>query len=285
MQCRLEGVNMVSNKRVGIHLRHPGSLVGMINRALELQIPFFQCFFVLQETSKLINPSDQEIAEFVRLREQHFKQLYLHGSYWINLAGIKHNGYHSFQREIRLARALSFTHMVLHSGSARGARNRIDGIDHLVRLLNQVLKEEQEIILVLENTTHGKFTIGSDLEDFRLVLAKIERPERIKFCIDTAHAHAFGYKLITPQEQDQFVALIDSKIGVDNVVLLHVNDSKYGVGSKLDCHMIPGNGTIGFDALHRFVSHPSLNTVPLILEPPVLSDEEERAILEIMRAW
>ena len=153
-------------KRVGLHLRLNGSLMHVAHKAVRLQLPFFQCFFVLITTNKMIRPSAQEIKEFVSFRAQHFGSLYLHGSYWINLSSLEHNGYHVLQKELELAKKLAFTHMVLHSGSAKGAKQKVEGIDMLARVLNTLFKTEHEINILLENTAHGNFSIESGLQDF-----------------------------------------------------------------------------------------------------------------------
>ncbi|HML19249.1 MAG TPA: TIM barrel protein, partial [Candidatus Dependentiae bacterium] len=70
-----------------------------------------------------------------------------------------------------------------------------EGIDELARSLNYVMKYEREITIVLENTTHGNLSVGSDITDFKLLRAKLDYPERISFCIDTAHAYSYGYDL------------------------------------------------------------------------------------------
>ncbi|MDP3889491.1 MAG: deoxyribonuclease IV [bacterium] len=272
-------------RHIGLHLRLTESLHELAQKAQNLRLPFFQCFFVFQATGKLIMLSEKEIQSFVKKYRDVFSGMYLHGSYWINLAGIKNNGYRAFKRELALAKRLSFTHMILHSGSATGAENRIEGINAFASMLNSILKDENEIQIIVENTAHGNMAIGSDIHDFKLLLERLEQPHKIAFSIDTAHAYVYGYDLATEQGQEDFIELIDTSIGVDKVKLIHLNDASYKCGSKIDRHAIIGKGYIGSTMLRRFILHPQLQHIPLILELPVIPEEQEIAILEMVRSW
>jgi len=272
----------LTKKRVGLHIRIQSSIVQLLERAEQLQLPFFQCFFVRQETGKLVGVSAQEIRYFLQFRRQHFQDLFCHGSYWINLASLENNGYLSLRREITLAKRLEFTHFLLHPGTAKGATNKSQGIDALAFSLNDILEKERDISIVLENTCHGKLAVGSDILDFKTLLEKIDKPERIGFCIDTAHAYSFGYNIANDHEQDNFISLLEQTIGIERIKLLHLNDSSDRLGSRVDRHAIIGEGKIGMSALTRFALHPSLQAIPLLLELPDLSVEKEQSILEMI---
>ena len=272
-------------RKIGIHLRLEGSFVELAERAKRLGVRIFQCFFLLQEMAKLASPSQEEIDRFVRLRSEHFDELYLHGSYWINLAGIHNQGHRALDRELALAKKLAFTHIVLHPGSAKGADDKREGIDALARSLNNALKKERDIIFVLENTAHGNMTVGSDINDFGALLEKLDTPARIQFCIDTSHAYAYGYDIVSDRGREDFIALLEKNIGLSRVVLLHINDSKHEVGRRIDRHMVPGSGVIGEQALRNFALHPKLRTIPIVIEPPVLFEDDERILLEQVRGW
>lgn len=165
-------MNELIKKRLGLHIRVQDSIMQLLEKAQTLNLAFFQCFFIRQETGALVGVSAQEIKDFLRIRRAHFNNLICHGSYWINLASLQNNGYYSLQREIALAKRLEFTHFLLHPGSAKGATEKSQGIDALAFCLNELLKKEQDITIVLENTAHGKWTIGSDILDFKMLLEK-----------------------------------------------------------------------------------------------------------------
>ena len=136
-------------RSLGLHMRLNGSLMALANRAVALQLPFFQSFFVNIGNNKMIQPTKQEVDEFVRYARTHFSQLYVHGSYWINLASLVHTGYTVFKKEMALAQRLSFTHMVLHPGTAKGAVTKREGIDALARVLNTINAVDHGLMIVL----------------------------------------------------------------------------------------------------------------------------------------
>lgn len=268
---------------IGIHLRLQDTLQNVYIRAQELQVPLFQCFFVYQSTGKLIEMSSEDIAACIRMNNA-FSMRIVHGSYFINLASSF--SYHkSLSQELGLAKRLEFTHMVLHPGSARGAESREQSIDFLARTLNKQLKKESDVTLVLENTAHGGMSIGGDIEDFCLLKQKLDYPEKLKFCIDTAHAFSYGYDIRTQEGQQSFFAVLEKCIGIDNIVLLHMNDTHDTLGSKLDRHALPGSGSIGLDVLKQFIMAPPVRHIPIVMEVPAVSKEEEQAILNVVREW
>ncbi|HSC24598.1 MAG TPA: deoxyribonuclease IV [Candidatus Babeliales bacterium] len=271
--------------RLGVHIRMRSSLKELLERADFLNLSFFQCFFVPQETGKLIRVTDVDVYEFLKVRRSQFADLFCHASYWVNLSSLGNNGYPQLRREIAFARRLEFTHLVLHAGTAKGAKNKNDGIDELAYSLNTVLRRDRDIAILLENTCHANLAIGSNILDFKLLLEKLDYPERIGFCIDTAHAHSFGYDIVQEEQQDAFIDFLDATIGIERIRLIHLNDTVEGLGSHIDRHVIVGQGVIGDDALKRFVMHPKLCHIPLLMELPELSVEQELLVLEKVRSW
>lgn len=272
-------------RKIGLHLRVESTLIELLERARRLELDLFQCFFVHQATGAPMKFVGEDVEAFLAKRHEYFQDLYLHGSYWINLASLEYNGIRAFERELRQAKRLKFTHMILHPGNAKGANNKIEGIDALVAILNDAMKRERNVQFVLENAVHGKLTVGSDLEDFAILKSKLDYPERISFCVDTSHAYAYGYDITDPKKMEEFVALLDRTMGIDQIVLIHLNDTLHKLGSGLDQHSVPGAGRIGEDALKRFVFHPRLAHIPLLIEPPALSEEEQVEMLKKVKGW
>jgi len=272
-------------RRIGLHMRLESTLLATAQRAHRLGLRFFQCFFVTQSTGRVIKPTDEDVTAFLRFSEEHFDELIVHGSYWINLAGVHQNTHRAFQREASLATKLAFTHMVLHCGSAKGAFQRRDGIDAVAQSLNELVSDELDLTILLENTAHAGMCVGSDIRDFGALRPKLERPEKIKYCIDIAHAFLYGYDITTRGGLEEFVTLLETDIGIENIKLLHLNDAKHACGSRIDKHLLPGEGTIGERALKAFVMHPKLAQIPILIEPPELTQEQEEAALERVRGW
>jgi len=272
--------------RVGLHLRYNMDLEELLMQAHELKISLFQFFLTSPKTKKYAEWDSNQMQKFAHAIAQNNLYPFIHGSYKINpSSGHSHIAHYRLEKELVLAKRLGCTYLILHPGSAVGCEQREDGIDCLARTLNNITKKDDTITLVLENTAHGKKAVGSDLDDFYKVRTKLDKPERIKFCIDTAHAFVYGYDIKNPENQDLFIAQIEETIGIENIVLLHINDAYYHLGSKIDRHVTIGNGAIGFDALSRFAMHPKLKHIPIILELPHMNGIEQKQVIEKLSSW
>ena len=116
--------------------------------------------------------------------------------------------------------------MIVHPGSAKKASNKQKGIEIIARNLNAILKHESEVKIILENTAHAGLSIGGDLQDFLHLRERLEHPESIAFCIDTAHAYSYGYDISNAKGQQSFIDIINTTIGLNNVGIIHLNDTK-----------------------------------------------------------
>ena len=105
------------------------------------------------------------------------------------------------------------------------------------------------------------------------------------FKYDTAHAYSYGYDVAQSESQQAFINFLDATIGIERIKLIHLNDTVEQLGSFIDRHGIMGQGNIGEHALKNFAMHPALCTIPLLMELPELSIEQELLILEKVRSW
>jgi len=271
-------------RKIGLHLQVESTLVNLISKALKLKVDFFQYFLTLRTAGRVIPLDSNDIKEFVTLRRNYFNDLYLHISYWVNLSAIEYNPHHLLKKELELAKRLELTHVIFHPGSAKGVLSRSEGIDALARMLNKLIKEHKDLKFVVENVAQDFPSIGGDLNDFKMLLQKLDEPENLFFCIDTAHAHSFGYNIVDNDEQDSFVNLIEETIGFDKLVLIHLNDSAEDMGSRVDKHDCFENGKIGEAALKRFIFHSKLIHTPILMEFPLMSYEHiERDFLKVVK--
>ena len=276
-------------KKIGLHLRQLTTVVDIIHQAFRLKIPFFQCFLSqpkLKSNSVFESLKKEQLKQCNLLMHEYGLKGYVHASYAINLAsGVSDASEFYLKKELYLARQAGFSEIILHPGSATGCQERVQGIDNVVRRLNLLLKKEHTIKVVLENAAFGAHTIGGDLLDFQMIRQKLDHPEKVGFCIDTAHAFVYGYNIADPDEQQKFIALIEQTIGFDALSLIHLNDTSECLSSKRDRHDIIGEGNIGARALQSFINHATIKSVPIVLELPVLPEEEQKAILHTINSW
>lgn len=268
---------------VGLHIRLNNTLIDVARYAAALQMPIFQCFFIKQSTNQIIHPEADEVNEFLKEWRPKFQNLYLHGSYWINLASTPQEN-KVLLRELELAKRFEFTHIIIHPGSAKKSKDKKEGISTIAKSLNHLLKHEQSVKIILENTAHAGLSIGGDLNDFFYLRQRLDHPEKVHFCLDTSHAHSYGYDIISSDGQTEFLKQVDTTMGLSNVALIHLNDTQQLKGSRIDRHEKIGEGVLE-PVLQAFINHNALKEVPAILELPVCAPEEEEKILQIVRSW
>lgn len=269
-------------KNVGLHIRLEESLTKVAEKALRLNLKFFQTFITLMN-GKYIDLQEQDVKNFLKLRPN-FSEIYLHGSYWINLCSAKGRGLQLLKRELEIANRLQFSHIVLHPGAAKGFETKEEGLEKLAKGLNEVLSKNNTIQIILENTTHGNMSIGGDLNEYKYLLNFLDKPEMVKFCLDSSHAYGYGYDITSNDKITEFYNLVDATIGLSNIHLIHLNDTKEKLGSKIDKHEVPGEGNIGEENLKTFVNEVGHN-LPILLEMPYQELAKEEAILDRVRNW
>ena len=265
--------------RFGLHIRLHESLFDAAAKAERLQLKVFQIVLML-ESRLFLNMSDEDIQRFVTIKEAKFDNVIVHGAYWSNITNVTGRGFHSLIKEIELAEKLGCTHIVIHPGSFATDMTRSHRVNYIAKSIDVLLLATKSIIIVLENSPHKDKSFSSSIEEFGDLFKKLTNRDRVKVCIDTAHAFIAGYDISTPEKVDVFVQLLADKIGIHNIGILHCNDTKKKLGSFLDVHAVPGHGNIGIAALYRFVHHPLLAKTPVIFEMPALDESLELDIIE-----
>src|SRR4029077_8851396 len=106
---------------------------------------------------------------------------------------------------------------------------------------------------------------------------------RLAFCLDTAHAWGAGVDVADPAAADAFLAEFDARIGLDRLVMLHLNDSRSERGSLLDAHEDRGAGRSGEAGIAPLLRHPGLAHATYILETPGMDEGYDAINLERAR--
>jgi len=271
-------------KKVGLHIRWNDRILDVPEQAEKLDLNSFQCFITCQTTGKIASPCQKDIVLFNKLSEK-FNRRYAHCSYWVNLAKKLRSGTRMLEKEINAAEKLGFTHLILHPGSFKGSASKEEAAKLFARRLNPILKNLDSIKIVLENIAHGSENLGGEISDFKLIFEHIKYPEKIEVCLDTAHAHVYGYDLLSDEGFSNFLREVKKNIGISKIALIHLNDTFEARGSKIDKHCGLGLGELGYECLNKIIQNPLLQNIPLLLELPVLEPEEEKEILKRVRGF
>jgi len=251
------------NKRIGLHLRFEKSIVEVFEQAATLELPFFQCFLVDNKKAAIVSITQKEIEKVEKIRSN-FSAIFIHSSYFINVAELGVFGRSLLLKELHGAHILKASHFVLHLGSMAKETGYEMGIKKIAQAVKFILQETDMFILI-ENTAH-KNACGSDILDVVDIFEELSWREKLFFCLDTAHAYSFGYDFISENEQNLFLDFLGNSIGFEKIALIHLNDSLAKKKSYIDSHAAPGNGLIGLEPLKKLMTHQKLQNTPVLCE-------------------
>lgn len=217
-------------------------------------------------------------AGWAYAKQAGIREIVVHAPYIINLANtVKPETFELavqfLEKEIRRTAAMRSHILVLHPGSALDAGAEA-GIALTVRGLNMVLDENEDEVFIALETMAGKGSeIGRTFEEIKAIYDGVNKKERLRVCFDTCHVNDAGYDLV--HDYDGVFKHFDQVIGLDQIAVFHINDSLNPLGAHKDRHANIGQGTIGFETLHRLVHDPRFMEIPKILETPWLCAEGE----------
>lgn len=181
--------------------------------------------------------------------------------------------------EVKRCGSLGVPYLVTHLGSHLGAGEE-SGIKRLAAAYERAAKVDNGVVILLENTAGQKNSVGSDFGQLGSILSRLKPAKRFGVCIDTCHAFVYGYDLRTRGAVKKAFADLDESVGGENLRILHLNDAKGELGSKLDRHQHIGLGQIGEEGMAAVVAEADKRDVPVVLETPI---NEERDDFENVR--
>jgi deoxyribonuclease-4 len=276
---------------VGIHLGVGGGLLKAARRARQIGATALQIFSDNPTAWRRRAEPPVHSPEFIGYLAMHdIGPVAIHASYLINLAGSaepfasqSRDGLtHEMQRAPDYGARLVNTHIGSHRGGGRQA-----GVRRIVDNVNAVLGDSPEAVtLVLENSSGSGDNLGSRLEDLAAILDGVDERQshRLAFCLDTAHLWGAGYDISTPGGATQVLDRFDELVGLDRLILVHLNDSRSELGSRNDRHEHVGAGRIGPAGLAAVLRDPRLSAgTAFMLETPGV-DEGYDAV-NMRRAW
>lgn len=263
-----------SSRLVGAHMPTAGGLANALISGHAIGCTAIQLFTSSprQWNSPPLDPSSVEKYN-AALKETGVSFTVAHDSYLINLCAVDpellDKSRKAFLHEIERADQLGIPWLVTHMGAhmQSGEETGITGIVESVQLL---LKETEGMHagIALETTAGQGTCLGYTFEQVARVLDRVEANPRLGVCVDTCHIFAAGYDIRNEDGYCKTWERFDRLIGLDRLKVIHVNDSKKPLGSRVDRHEHIGQGEIGLPAFERLVNDPALFHVPLIIETP-----------------
>jgi len=273
-----------------------GAFTTAIDQALKAEATALQIFTKSQLRWQAPPIKPDEVKAFHQAYSASGLQfLCSHDSYLINLAASAEETWNksvpALIQELERAELLGCFCVVLHPGSPK-ADSRETGISRIVKGLKEVLRATAglKVRIALENTAGQGATLGNSFAELAAMIQGAGADPRLGICFDSCHGFAAGYELRTPQAVTAMVDELDREIGLNRLLMLHLNDSKKDCGSRIDRHEHIGKGCIGEAGFHCLLREPRLQGIPGIIETPkedtveMAEDRENLALLRRLEA-
>ena len=271
-------------RRLGAHLPLGGGMVKAVDRAHEIGAGALQ-IFADNPTAwrRRLHPPSEAPAFRTRLTELDIRPVAIHAPYLVNLAGPEEDLFGRsvtvLATDLRAAPGFMGRFVNVHVGSHRGSgvtSGTARLADGLALVLAEVDDGPDSAMVVLENSPGSGFGLGASVGELadiaEAATARGVPADRLGFCLDTAHAWAAGIDMGDPDAIDACLADVDARIGLDRLVMIHLNDSKSERGSRSDRHEHLGAGRIGAAGLGHLLRHSALAHVAYYLETPGMDE-------------
>lgn len=260
-------------------------------RARQLGAQTFQIFTSSPRMWRASRPGPLDVARLNKLRLEHLlTPLAVHDNYLINLPSpdpeIRAKSIAAFRGEVERAAAIGADYLVAHPGSYKDQPVEA-AFKRFAESLAEATRDADcgNVTLLLESTAGQGYAMGSRLEELAVLkmLAEGRTPLKIGFCLDTCHLLAAGYDIASAGGLERTLELADELLGLDHIPVIHTNDSKHPLGSRLDRHEHIGKGCIGTEGFGRILTHPALRAKAFVLETPADEEGDELRNLDALR--
>ena len=266
--------------KIGCHLSSSGGYLAMGKEAVRIGANAFQ-FFTRNPRGGAAKPLDlADINAFNEYRrENNIISVLAHAPYTMN-ACAKDEGLREFAKNTMLDDIMRLDNVEgamynFHPGSHVSQGVEV-GIEYISSMLNEVIKEDQKTIILLETMAGKGSEVGRSFEEIKAIIDKVSLNHKLGVCLDTCHVYDGGYDIVN--DLDNVLNQFDEIIGLDRLKAIHLNDTKNPFESHKDRHEKIGDGFLGIEAITRIINHPKLKELPFFLETPNDIDGYEREI-------
>ena len=259
-----------------------GGLHLAFERAAEVGCDCLQIFVKNQRQWRAPELTDDQLAAWHEAKNASpIAPVVAHATYLINLANPDDDAWHksmnAFAEELLRCGRLEIGGLVVHPGSHLG-EGESAGLKRVADALDIIHEHIGPLAVktVLETTAGQGTNLGHRFEHLSEIIDRVREPQRLAVCVDTCHVFAAGYDLQTAQGYEQTIAQLDTAVGLDRVVVFHLNDSLKPQSSRRDRHAAIGKGEIGRDAFKHLINDSRFFNRPMILETPKGKNERNQ---------
>lgn len=276
---------------LGAHMSIQGGIHLAIERGAEIGCDAVQLFTKSSNQWRARSLDEEEVGLFREKRGEHgISEAVAHDCYLINLASpdpvLHARSVAAFSEEIERCDRIGLSALIAHPGAHMGSG--IDAAcDRIASAIDAALDRvrSSKTLVLLETTAGMGSSVGHRFEHLRAIIDRVKQPDRVGVCLDTCHVFAAGYDISTQRGYHAVMEEMDHVVGLDRVKAFHLNDSKRGLGCRLDRHEHIGMGALGVTAFWCLLNDPRFEKVPMVLETPKGEDlAEDRINLRLLRA-
>jgi deoxyribonuclease-4 len=259
---------------LGVHVSVAGGVATAFDRGAALDLASIQLFTrnSNQWKAKPLAPADAEAFRAAAKRTG-IRPAMSHNSYLVNLAAadpeLRAKSLEAMKDELARAEMLGIDFLVMHPGAHTGLGEE-EGLARISKGIDEVLRSIPggRTRIALENAAGQGTCLGSRFEHLRSIIDAVDEPARLAVCFDTCHAFAAGYDIRTGDGWRRTMDELDRVIGLARLACFHLNDSKKGLGCRVDRHEHIGKGEIGLEAFRALLADERFTNHPKVLETP-----------------
>jgi len=266
---------------LGAHMSIDGGTPEAIKRGESIGCTAIQIFLKNSNRWKGKAIGEKEAADFrAGLAASRIRSVFGHNSYLVNLASNRDDLFaksiEAMVDEIERASALGVPFIVIHPGSHVGQGEEW-GLKRIAEGVAEICRRTaaHKVAVAFETTAGQGTNLGYRFEHLAALLDGAPDKARVGVCFDTCHVFAAGYELRDRRRYQETVRALDEIVGLENLLAIHLNDSKGDLGSRLDRHEHIGKGRLGLEAFRNVLNDPRFEDVPKVLETPKGPDMNE----------
>tara|TARA_B100001248_G_C27336882_1_gene434276 strand:+ start:235 stop:1104 length:870 start_codon:yes stop_codon:yes gene_type:complete len=285
---------MTENLYYGAHLSISKGIKKAVEEITQYDGNFIQVFVSNPRSGRWKDKKEKDIQEINNTLNQYNVKMVIHSPYVLNFSKPfdlnKNDDTNNWWlttliNEVNMAAKIdNCIGTVLHFGKSlkiskkEAYQNYVDAVKHVVDNTSSKAK-------VIIETAAGQGTeICYQLEEFKELwdMFALKYKKRLGLCIDTCHIFAAGYDIRDKESVQRFFKKFKKLIGIEYVSVIHLNDSKKELGSRVDRHAKIGEGMIGRKGIKYVVKYCRKKKIPIILETP---DEGYKTEIRFLKKW
>jgi deoxyribonuclease-4 len=266
---------------LGAHMSIAGGVFNALLEGERVGCTTIQIFTKSSNQWRAKELADEELARYHNEQKRTgISPVIAHDSYLINLASpdsaLLIKSREAFLEEMNRCEKLKIPFLVTHPGSHMGQGDD-EGLKKVAESLDWLHERTDgfKVKVALECTAGQGTNLGYRFEHLARIIDLSAQKDRVRICIDTCHLFGAGYDISASESYEKTISEFNRIIGLKRLVVIHINDSKKGLGSRVDRHEHVGKGLIGKKAFGFVMNDKRFEKIPKLLETPKDNDMDK----------